>query len=825
MHGGTISDNFLPGAAQGGGVFNFGTGVFTMYDGEIYGNRAGTGGGVNSMPGTTFNMRGGTIADNTAGTNGGGVIVAGTGSGVNAIIGTFNMYTGATISGNTAGNGGGVVVSAVSAHFNMNGGTIHNNNASNGGGVSITSGRFRMQGGVISGNRATAATGTGGGISSSSHGFIQISNGVIYGSEASENLRNTAFNDSALHLAMGHNVDNIQYGSFNPAGDFVPTAILHPGNLTIRVEDELLIAPNVPATGLIAQLSWLGQFGESNTTHTFRLNGNVDLHPHTLPPNRTNLTVILEGETPSNINLASNGVLFTISPGVTLELGNNITLVGRRVGGNGNANNNSHLIRINGTNLQNQAIAPGVLIMRAGSRIIDNTNTDAAGTGAFGGAGVRVNNNGHFIMYGGEISGHLTTNETLTIAAPGNGGGVRVESGGRFDMLGGSIFGNTSQRGGGVLVQGTLGATPAGVFRISGGTIYGNEETINTAQRNTARSFGMALCNLGITLRGTFDAEGAFTEMGLLDISDLTIQVTNGILTVPTMGTGLAEELAWLRMFATSGSTHTITLNGNTAVGPQSLPSGRTGLTINIVGSEPSTVNLNTNGTLFTVNDGVTLVLGDNVTLMGRGPNAIPVSPNNLFQMVRINAGGTLIMNEGSVITGNTNGTSDAVDSGGGVRVARDGVFIMDGGVISRNATTNIGAAIFSPGHGGGVRVEGGGRFDMLSGTISGNAAQAGGGVWVSPENLLAPVAPPGLFRISNGTIFGNEIAVVADRNTARGAGFNGGAALSTGNVSGATLPGTALRGTFSAGVFTQLGEPFGLITDTTIRIANGELD
>jgi len=63
------------------------------------------------------------------------------------------------------------------------------------------------------------------------------------------------------------------------------------------------------------------------------------------------------------------------------------------------------------------------------------------------------------------------------------------------------------------------------------------------------------------------------------------------------------------------------------------------------------TITLNTNGNLFTVNDGVTLTLDENITLIGRSANT--------GSLVR-NYNGKLIVNAGTKITGNTNLSSDS---------------------------------------------------------------------------------------------------------------------------------------------------------------------
>jgi hypothetical protein len=91
---------------------------------------------------------------------------------VDVTSGKFTMYSG-TISGNT----GGVSVSGTGSTFIMKDGIIHNNS---GGGVDVTSGKFTMSGGTISGNTSTIF-GYGGGVSVVSHGTFTMSGGTISG--------------------------------------------------------------------------------------------------------------------------------------------------------------------------------------------------------------------------------------------------------------------------------------------------------------------------------------------------------------------------------------------------------------------------------------------------------------------------------------------------------------------------------------------------------------------------------------------------------------------------------------------------------------------
>jgi uncharacterized repeat protein (TIGR02543 family) len=184
----------------------------------------------------------------------------------------------------------------------------------------------------------------------------------------------------------------------------------------------------------------------------------------------------------------------------------------------------------------------------------------------------------------------------------------------------------------------------------------------------------------------------------------------------------LADTLTWISNNAVEGGVYTIVLKNNETISPKSLSyDGKTvGITLT-GGTTERTVSLSTIGSLFTVENGVTLTLDNNVTLQGH-------SSNTNSPLVYVNSGGTLVMNTGSKISDNTS----SYYNGGGVYVS--GTFTMNGGEISSNT---------SPNGGGGVYVSG--TFTMNGGKISGNTSSSGGGVYVD-----------GIFTMNSGTISNN---------------------------------------------------------------------
>jgi hypothetical protein len=176
------------------------------------------------------------------------------------------------------------------------------------------------------------------------------------------------------------------------------------------------------------------------------------------------------------------------------------------------------------------------------------------------------------------------------------------------------------------------------------------------------------------------------------------------------------------------------------------------------------------NEILFIVENGVTLVLGNNAALTGNGKKYKATQ-------IQVNEGGTLVMKNGSVIEKALLGVY--VDSGMfimeggairenelGVDCVAEGVFKMTGGEISGNK----GAPYF----GSGVRVYCDAVFTMEAGEIHGNEAEDGGGVWSADE---------GLFKMSGGKISGNKAS-----NDGGGVAVSAGGFIMTGGeISGNT--------------------------------------
>ena len=219
---------------------------------------------------------------------------------------------------------------------------------------------------------------------------------------------------------------------------------------------------------------------------------------------------------------------------------------------------------------------------------------------------------------------------------------------------------------------------------------------------------------------------------------------------VTVSGKTLADKLEWLESNAVSNTGYLLKIRtAQQELVPHNLFYFGDNITIHLKGiGKEKVVSLADNGSLFTINDGVTLII-ENITLAG-------TSGNN-SALVRINSGGGLQLNKGAKISGNN---GDAVNNNGGT-------FTMNGGEISGNS--------------GGVRndvtyitIDGeyltiNGTFTMNGGKISGNtslSSSASGGVYNKgiftmtggeiSANIGGGVYNTGTFTMNDGKISGN---------------------------------------------------------------------
>jgi hypothetical protein len=194
---------------------------------------------------------------------------------------------------------------------------------------------------------------------------------------------------------------------------------------------------------------------------------------------------------------------------------------------------------------------------------------------------------------------------------------------------------------------------------------------------------------------------------------------------------------------------------------------------------------------LFTVPGDITLILGNNITINGN---------NKSVPAIGIQSGGSLVMNDGSTITG-AKLRGVFVDGG---------EFAMTGGSITGNSVAPAPGALITYCMGGGVCVKNG-NFVMSGGTISNNSVYAN----ISDPGISAYCYGGGVvlldssFTMTGGVISGNS--VFDSRFNSEGGGvYVGGRYLGGSGNSSFTMTGGAVSGnsssTFGGGVYIESG-------------------
>ena len=259
--------------------------------------------------------------------------------------------------------------------------------------------------------------------------------------------------------------------------------------------------------------AWIKDNIADNTSYAIRVGASDSLLPdegRLHYPEITGVNIGLAGlNSERTITITNNakGSLFDVGANVTLILGENITL-------KGHSNNNRALVMVS---------SGGIMIMKDGAKIVENTNkydrTAWAKGGereadAANGGGICVIG-GDFIMYGGAIYGNKTDLNGAGIIffnstgimnggkiynneATYDGGGINVSSSG-FIMRGGEIYGNKAGWGGGIRVNNNNSRNyfrkepPEG--NMTSGIIYGSDAGASLA--NTAHTYGDAVAHYG----------------------------------------------------------------------------------------------------------------------------------------------------------------------------------------------------------------------------------------------------------------------------------------------------------------------------------------
>ena len=818
MYGGTISGNSA--SNEGGGVYVASQGTFNMYDGMISGNTTkGSGGGVD-VSGGSFIMNGGNISTNNAGTYGDG-------GGVNVTYGGSFIMQGGTISANQSYCGGGVCVENYNGKnniFTMQGGEIIGNTATAdkqpGGGVFVAESNttFTVSGAVrISGNHCAN--------NSKVEDNVYL---VNYNSETIKIAGNLTGGQGSIGVTMSNTPIESESKTFATAGDgyeliendakcfrsdqgyapffmdnevkmFVYEPQMHPicGATCIHDEkhpDVLWIGVsalnNINADGNYYLVNDISSNGDSLSN-----NVNLCLHGHThsggILFNDKNYT-LCDCQDTGKITGST-----TQYGGIGLLLGGKLDMYGGIVTGN-----NMGAYVENGT------------FNMYGGEITGNTYKGVDGSGDYGGVGgVRVEENGIFNMSGSA----KVNNNTAGFSGKGytydsgyyGAAGVYV-NGGTFTMTeNAEVSGNT-------LTTGNIGE---GVNNYAGGVYVRNNAsskvTIGGNVKITGNKKNSTNSNVCLPKGQTIKVSGKLNEnaIGVITETPITVVGEETVIAESTDGYTLtsddknsfssddnipAELEDGKIIFRKGMHKHYICGEANCSDSHGTNEKWTAISTLSEIDGDgyyfltkdveldgtwvcKNDVKLCLNGKTITqryekdvisVASKASLTITDCSEMVGKithkenakGGSGINVSGsftlwngaitgNQAYQRgaVHVADSGMFTMNGGSV-------TENATD--GGVKVADSGTFTMSGGSITKN-TTNSGVYVASgtftmsggeitqntnETNGGGVHVSSG-TFTMNGGKITQNTGNRGDGVWVSNGST---------FTMNGGKITGN---------------------------------------------------------------------
>ena len=708
--------------------------------GEITHTSGASGVGVEVRTENKFNMYGGRITGNNR-------------SGVDTSGGYFTMY-GGEISGNSISNsdargGGGVTIGGQS--FTMYGGSISNNSADYGGGVGWYSyGKFYMYGGEITDNTATTA---GGG--------VYTRNDRVYVKGAVKITGNSTTDGKANNVCLGS-------VSGYPSDHFVLDGALKEGSklgVTLMDGHDGLITkgwktkmPDVTAdqltdhfisdaSGMKFDLNSAGEVTLTAIPHKHLLCGTACSHggeQHTKVLTWTavsDLTKITRAgyyyltqdiET-TGIWVPANGVVLCLNGHSIIHTNHGYTIMVRKdytftlcdcKGGSAEYGRITHAEQADGTKYSGRGVyAIGTFNMYGGS-ISGNVSSDSSGVlldngSNSGGKGTAFN------MYGGEITGNTATN--------GAGGGVSVFANSPFHMYGGSISGNTAKYGGGGVYVGS-----GSVFTVSGSvTITGNTDNDGSA------------CNVQLAKSNTTGTTFAIGEGGLAEsaLIGVTADAAPAIGEHIAVATGADNGYYEGSITSDAGGQYGILREGDEINLYNGLPHkhllcgtacGHGGETHTDVLTWTAVSSLSeiakaghyyltqsvTQSSEWQPVDGVVLCLnGYDIICEKNGANTIKLANGHNFTLSDCKGTGRITHADGL--------------TGTGVYLDSAGTFTLYGGSISGNKAAEKGGGIYMDR----------GTFRMLGGSVSGNKAKYGGGVYVYS----------GVFTLSGGTVSGNS--------------------------------------------------------------------
>lgn len=279
---------------------------------------------------------------------------------------------------------------------------------------------------------------------------------------------------------------------------------------------------------------------------------------------------------------------------------------------------------------------------------------------------------------------------------------------------------------------------------------------------------------------GTALVSGTSATTTTHDTQAVSPQVTTVVIT--PQGNNLSQKLAWIANQGGDGTIYDIVVNSDENLRSTMLSTRGRKITINIRcenSVRPKTIQLTGQGALFSVDTDVTLIL-QNIILRGHN--------NNNLALVLVKEGGTIILNSGAKVTGNTNSsgygggitaTSAVIELNDGAEVSGNsvgGTYAYGGGIYTDRTTVTIKggkitentATIGTYPNGGGLFLNNYSTCIMSGGEISRNrASHNGGGVHTFNASTFIKKAASG--SNTSGVIYGSNGGVNANIAGRRG--------------------------------------------------------
>jgi hypothetical protein len=773
--------------------------------------------------------------ENTAG--------SGSGGGVNIDSGGKFRMSGGRIGGttlaeqNSAAYGGGVCVTSGGCLFEMSGGTIIGNKATtNGGGVCVLNGSFMMSGGTIYGSNEGNNSNT----APAGNASLWVMAGGTAAYDGAYGAGTIVAAGNGIEYTLPGNVAQIGATPYRTLQDAF-TAVGN--NQTITVIKDITGQPpvTIPAGTKTINLVSDGTHGIQlgSTGSLFTVGSGITLRigdSSSVSGGAASGALTLKGRT------ANSAALVTVDSGGNLLLADKASITGNTnstggIGNEGGGVNVKGTFTMSGGSISGNTsgYAGGVAVQEPGG-IFTMSGGTISGNNANNGSGGGVNVSGIFTMSGGIIYGnevkHGTNRNTATTV---NSASLYINSGtsmtanyaddlGTDDIIPGTVARGTDATLPDYLVTVTISGTDKGYMTLaqafSNDSIDDNQTaTVTVLKPLTSQDPVPGIWGTGknITLTGqpiTLGSDGSLFTVGTgtFKVQNITLNGknnnTNALITV----NGGALDLAAGALITGNTNTSTTNFGGGVSVSgaggtPLTMSGGRiegnsaqygggvyfantTGaftMTSGFIGGTGAAGNKATSSFSDALGGGVffngqTFTMGNGAVIQGNSATA-PFGNANGGGVYLSTASGTLTMNAGSSIKGNTSG-----NNGGGVYVNAGNLTISNGTIEGNTATTGSGGGVFFAGT----------TFSMSGTTaaIHGNSATNGGGAYIAG----------GTFTMSGGIIGGSGTA----RNSAAN---GGGVALAGGTVtmSGGTIEGNNASGNgggayVSAGTFTLSG-------------------